>query len=56
MPSNFNSDFDLEMEEKMQDYIKPIFEAYQLKCCYKISLEEEVEFDDEDDDALILAL
>lgn len=28
MPANFNSNFDLEMEEKLEDYIKPNYEAY----------------------------
>ena len=56
MPKNFNKDFDPEIEELIEDYIKPQFEAYQLKCAYQIQNEEEVEFDEDDDDALILAL
>ena len=28
MPPNFNSDFDPEIEDLLEDYIKPQFEAY----------------------------
>lgn len=44
------------MEELLEDYIKPQYEAFQMKCCYQISMGQEVEFDEDDDDALILAL
>jgi hypothetical protein len=46
-----------ENEGDQQDKkIKPVHDAFQLKCCYKIVHEEMIEFDDDDDDALILAL
>lgn len=40
----------------IKELTKPVFDAYQLKCVYKVFHEEMVEFDDDDDDALILAL
>ena len=33
-----------------------MYKAFQHKCCYQILAKEEVEFDEDDDDALILAL
>jgi hypothetical protein len=42
--------------ENVKEPAKPIFDAYQLKTVYKVFHEEMVEFDDDDDDALILAL
>jgi hypothetical protein len=47
---------DQNIQEILQDYIKPYHEAHQLKTVYNIHLEEEVEFDNDDDDALILAI
>lgn len=47
---------DEEMEDLLQEYIKPQHDPYQLKTCYKIIQQDEVEFEDDDDDALILAL
>ena len=47
---------DINIQEILQDYIKPCFDAYQLKTVYSIHLEDEVEFDHDDDDALILAI
>lgn len=44
------------IQEIIQEYIKPQYDSYQLKTVYKINVAEEVEFDDDDDDALILAL
>jgi hypothetical protein len=42
--------------EMIKELTKPIFDAYQLKTVYKVFHEEMIEFDDDDDDALILAL
>jgi len=42
--------------EMTQGYTKPKCEAYQMKTVYKIHEREEVEFSDDDDDALVLAL
>jgi len=47
---------DEEMEDLLQEYIKPQHDPYQLKTCYKVIQHDEVEFEDDDDDALILAL
>ena len=35
--------------------IVPRYEPYQLKTCYKVIAEEQIEFDSDDEDALILA-
>lgn len=43
----------LEIEEES---MKPFYDAYQLKTKYLIQQIEDVEFDEDDDDALILAL
>lgn len=37
-------------------YIEPVFEAYQLKTEYQIKQLEEIEFDDDEEDNLILAI
>ena len=42
--------------ELTQGYTKPQCHAYQMKTVYKIHEAEEVEFSDDDDDALVLAL
>ncbi len=47
---------DLNIQEILEDYIKPCYDAHQLKTVYSILLEDEVEFDHDDDDALILAI
>lgn len=44
------------MQEMIQGSLKPFYDAYQLKTCYKVFYEDPVEFDEDDDDALILAL
>lgn len=44
------------MEKKLQGYATLSCEAYQQKTCYQIYYNEEVEFDEDDDDALVLAL
>lgn len=53
-------DFVVEPEKEIQDllnqYSKSQFDAYQQKTVYKMIEEEEVSFDEDDDDALILAL
>ena len=47
----------MQEEETYQDeYIEPMFEAYQLKTRYEIKQVEQVEFDSDDDDNLILAI
>jgi hypothetical protein len=55
MPDSCNPTDEI-VAEVIQKANKPVFEAYQLKTVYKISQAEEVEFDEDDDDALILAL
>ena len=47
---------DNDHHDPIEESIKPQYDAYQLKCAYKVIQEEMVEFDDDDDDALILAL
>lgn len=55
MPDSCNPTDEI-VAEVIQKANKPVFEAYQLKTVYKIFQAEEVEFDEDDDDALILAL
>lgn len=38
------------------NYIRPYYEPYQLKTRYNVKHEEQVDFDSDDEDALILAL
>ncbi len=44
-------------EDGLQDnYMQPMFDAYQLKTCYEIKQVEQVEFDSDDEDNLILVI
>jgi len=44
-------------EEELQDeYIPPMHDPYQLKTCYDFKKVEQVEFDSDDEDNLILAI
>jgi hypothetical protein len=44
-------------EEELQDeYIPPMYNPYQLKTCYDFKKVEQVEFDSDDEDNLILAI
>jgi len=47
-------EFDADVMNK--EYIQPYYDPYQLKTVYKVKQEEQVEFDSDDEDALILAL
>jgi hypothetical protein len=47
---------DEEVAQKLQSCTRPICEAYQMKTCYRFENKDEVEFDEDDDDALVLAL
>jgi hypothetical protein len=48
------NEFDADVMQR--EYIQPYFDPYQLKTCYEIRHEEQVEFDSDDEDCLILAL
>jgi len=47
---------DERVQELVAGYKKPTCSAYQMKTVYKINEVEEVEFSEDDDDALVLAL
>jgi hypothetical protein len=44
------------MHQMLNDKMRPLFEASQLKTCYTVIQDETVEFDPDDNDAFILAL
>ena len=51
-----DKDVDDELSEPENVYIRPKGQPYQLKNCYTIIEKQEIVFDDDDEDALILAL
>jgi hypothetical protein len=52
-PSKFDNDEDSDPENV---YIRPKEKPHQLKNCYKVVEKHEIEFDEDDEDALVLAL
>jgi len=53
LPDSLLGNIDCDYEDK--DFIKAKFAPYQLKQRYKVKQEEEFEFSDDDEDALMLA-